>query len=199
MTKILIFILFSSISYSQIGKIDVNFYDLSLLFNLEKKHIIGSNKIHFSVKEKLDYLEIDLHDNFIVDSVLILNKKIKFSHSNKKINISFEDYIYPGQHLIEVFYKGRPKLAINPPWDGGFVFNQDKYGGHWVGVACQGLGSSAWWPSHDVLHDEPDSVRLTSIVPKKLNVVSNGNLIHTQDTLIDELEKDFCVAKFFSN
>ena len=193
MTKILIFILFSSISYSQIGNIDVTFYDLSLLFNLEKKYIIGSNKIHFTAKEKLDYLEIDLHDNFTVDSVLILNKKIKFSHSNKKINISFEDYIYPGNHLIEVFYNGKPKPAKNPPWDGGFVFNKDKYGSHWVGVACQGLGSSSWWPSHDVLFDEPDSVRLTSIVPKKLNVVSNGNLIHTQDTIIDELEKKIFV------
>ena len=128
MTKILIFILFSSFSYSQIGKIDVTFYDLSLLFNLEDKHIIGSNKIHFTVLEKLDYLEIGLHDNFIVDSVLIFNKKIKFNHFNKKINISFEDSIYPGQHLIEVFYNGKPKPATNPPWDGGFVFNQDKYG-----------------------------------------------------------------------
>ena len=72
------------------------------------------------------------------------------------------------------------------------MFNQDKYGSHWVGVACQDWARVRGGPVM-MFYDEPDSVRLTSIVPKLVNVVSNGNLIHTQDTLIDELEKKIFV------
>ena len=46
----------------------------------------------------------------------------------------------------------------------------------WVGVACQGVGASSWWPCKDHLSDKPDSVRVTCSVPKEIRFVGNGNL-----------------------
>jgi aminopeptidase N len=45
-----------------------------------------------------------------------------------------------------------------------------------VGVACEGLGASAWWPLKDHLSDEPDSMRISLIAKDDLVAVANGEL-----------------------
>ena len=84
---------------------------------------------------------------------------------------------------------------LNPPWDGGFVWEKDSFNNHWVGVACQGEGASLWWPSHDKLFDEPDSIKFSATVPNNLMFVSNGNLILKKDTLINSSKKNFMFGK----
>ena len=80
-------------------------------------------------------------------------------------------------------------MLKNPPWDGGFVWAQDNNQNDWVGVACQGIGASVWWPNHDVLYDEPDSMQVSIMVPHHLQAISNGNLIVRKDTLINGISK----------
>ena len=41
---------------------------------------------------------------------------------------------------LVVYYHGKPKVAKNAPWDGGFIWTKDKTGNPWITVACQGLG-----------------------------------------------------------
>ena len=77
---------------------------------------------------------------------------------------------------IQVAYQGRPKKAAKAPWKGGFVWDKDKEGNDWIGVACQTDGASIWWPLKDHTSDEPDSMSLHYSVPKGLVAVGNGNL-----------------------
>lgn len=79
--------------------------------------------------------------------------------------------------MFTVNYSGAPQIAKNAPWDGGFSFATDKNGNPWVGVSCEGLGASVWWPNKDHLSDEPDSMMINAIVPADLMCVANGNLI----------------------
>ena len=52
---------------------------------------------------------------------------------------------------------------------------------HWVGVACEGLGASSWWPCKDHWSDEPDrGVEVNLIVPDPYKAISNGRLISQQ-------------------
>ena len=44
-----------------------------------------------------------------------------------------------------------------------------------MGVSCEGLGASSWWPCKDYLGDEPDSMRVICTIPKGLKCVANGN------------------------
>lgn len=196
MTKFLIvfFFLFSS-SFSQNHKIDVNFYDLNLDIDPDNKYIKGSNNIFFNVLEKVDTLKINLFQNFIVDSVLFLNTKTDFEHIENDVLVFFNDSLEFGNYNIEVFYKGKPIVAKNPPWDGGFVWKEDSFKNHWVGVACQGDGASIWWPCHDVLYDKPDSISFSATVPRNLKVVSNGNLFFSKDTIINGFDRKLFVWK----
>ena len=78
---------------------------------------------------------------------------------------------------ITVYYHGKPKEAIRPPWDGGWIWKKDAKGRPWMSVACQGLGASVWYPCKDHQSDEPDDgASLTIIVPDSLVAVGNGRL-----------------------
>lgn len=56
----------------------------------------------------------------------------------------------------------------------------DSVGNPWIGVACEGIGASLWWPNKDHLSDEPESMDIWITVPKDLVAVSNGRLIGTE-------------------
>ncbi|MEO8569160.1 MAG: M1 family metallopeptidase, partial [Ginsengibacter sp.] len=75
---------------------------------------------------------------------------------------------------LTVYYHGKPKSAINPPWDGGLIWKKDKAGNPWISVACQGLGASVWYPCKDIQSDEPDSAEIRINAPGDLVAVSNG-------------------------
>ena len=45
---------------------------------------------------------------------------------------------------------------------------KDANGNDWVGVSCQGLGASSWWPNKDHQSDEPDSMLVSCHVPAGL-------------------------------
>ncbi len=75
---------------------------------------------------------------------------------------------------LTVYYHGKPKIAINPPWGGGLIWKRDKAGNPWVSIACQGLGASIWYPCKDIQSDEPDSAEIHVTAPSDLVTVSNG-------------------------
>src|SRR5690606_34322216 len=51
----------------------------------------------------------------------------------------------------------------------------------WIGVACEGIGASLWWPNKDHLSDEPDSMRMSYTVPSGLMAVGNGIFRNQKD------------------
>ncbi|HWJ29010.1 MAG TPA: M1 family metallopeptidase, partial [Flavisolibacter sp.] len=72
---------------------------------------------------------------------------------------------------------GIPRQAVNPPWDGGWIWTKDKQGHEWMSVACQGLGASVWYPCKDYQGDEPDNGAILTInVRDSLVAVGNGRL-----------------------
>jgi aminopeptidase N len=82
------------------------------------------------------------------------------------------------EQTLTVYFSGAPRVAKNPPWDGGWIFTKDKEGRPWMTVACQGLGASVWYPCKDHQSDEPDrGALLTVIVPDTLTAVANGRLV----------------------
>ncbi|MEM7551708.1 MAG: M1 family peptidase, partial [Bacteroidota bacterium] len=161
---------------------DVKFYDLSLDINLDQKTIRGSNKIHFLATTDLKRVQVDLFEGLNIDGIQDENgKELVFKREYDAIFIDFPDpLIEGGIYWINVQYSGAPTAAKRPPWDGGFAWSKDSNGDHWVGVACQGVGASLWWPNKDHLSDEPDSMRISVTVPKDYINVSNGTLRNTK-------------------
>ncbi len=157
---------------------DVTFYDLSVMIDEQELSLEKSyNIIHFTALTDFNKMQIDLSSNMEIFSIEFEEDNLDFNREFDAVYINFKRTIKKGeQTLIKIWYGGYPREAINPPWDGGFSWENDKNGNPWIGVSCQGLGASIWWPCKDHQSDEPDSMRITSKVREPWQVISNGNL-----------------------
>jgi len=157
---------------------DVQKYHLKLKVEPEKKFISGSNIISFKVEEDLPVMQLDLFENMKIDSIIHKDRKLDYERTFNAVFIEFEESLKKGNlDSIEFFYHGNPIVAENAPWDGGFVWSEDKNKNPWVGVAVQGTGASLWYPNKDHQSDEPEEARLNIAVPNGLTNVSNGKFI----------------------
>lgn len=156
---------------------DVHYYDLRVRIIPKGKRIEGSNVIYFRVKNPTSRIQVDLFDNFEITSVLWKDQPLPWHREYNAIFIDFPQTLQMQEyHNITIQYRGKPRIAPNPPWDGGFVWKRDKNKDLWLGVACEHLGASSWWPNKDHLTDKPDSMQIVLEVPKDYQAVSNGNL-----------------------
>lgn len=158
---------------------DVTFYDLNIMVDPSQRFISGSNTIHYNVVDDFKRIQIDLFANMAIDSIVFEGKALSYKREGNAVFVDFPAIQKKGNRgNIQVYYKGRPVVAERPPWDGGFVWEKDDNGNDWIGVACEGIGASLWWPNKDHLSDEPDSMQITCAVPEGLMCVSNGNLVN---------------------
>ena len=156
---------------------DVTYYHLNLNVDPEEKYIKGYTEIHFNTLDSFQVFQIDLFENMNISRIIYNERDLDFSREFNAVFVDFKETVKEGtQGFITVFYDGYPKEAVNAPWDGGFSWEKDKNNKDWIGVSCQGLGASSWWPNKDHQSDEPDSMLISCQVPYGLSCVSNGNL-----------------------
>lgn len=158
---------------------DVYYYDLNVTIDDKNRELLNSyNDFYISSLEDFDNIQIDLFNNLEINSIVFNETKLNFKRKFNAVFIDFPEIIKKGENVkFRVNYDGKPRKAVNPPWDGGFSWDYDKNKNPWIGVSCQGLGASSWWPCKDHQSDEPDSMRITCTVRSPLKVVSNGKLI----------------------
>jgi aminopeptidase N len=160
---------------------DVKHYDLSFKPDYTNKTISGNIIITYQVNTTLStpVMQIDLQEPLIVDSLFYEGSKfMNVKQEGNRWMLSLPEQEKKSEHRIRVFYHGKPKVARNPPWDGGLVWKKDSLGNPWISIACQGAGASVWFPCKDLQADEPDhGARLSIIVPDTLKAIGNGKLI----------------------
>lgn len=155
---------------------DVYYYDLEIQVDIAKKYIAGTNTIYYTAKSDFQTLQIDLFENMNIKKITLEGKTLDFKRVGNATFVKFPPQKAGTKNAFSIQYDGKPIEAATPPWDGGFVWRKDKQGKPWVGVACEGMGASCWWPNKDHLSDEPDSMSIKIAVPENLFCVSNGNL-----------------------
>lgn len=154
---------------------DVLHYDLEVKVEPSQHRIAGRNTVHFRVLKPFKLLQIDLDPGMTIARIEWRKRSLPFTREHSAVWVQFPELLFMGQRdSFTVFYGGAPREAPNPPWDGGFVWRVDDNGKDWIGVACEGIGASSWWPLKDHPSDEPDSVRISVITPKDLMAVCNG-------------------------
>ncbi len=163
---------------------DVQHYNVSVIPDYKTKSISGNTIITYqTIKDTSAFtMQIDLQEPLIVDSVFFdAVKHLNYQKENNRYLLSLSKQQKQSIHTVQVFYHGKPKVAVNPPWDGGWVWKKDSLGNPWMSVACQGAGASVWFPCKDIQSDEPDNgALLTMIVPDTLVAIGNGKLIHKE-------------------
>ncbi len=148
---------------------DVTKYELSISLDTAAETITGQIGIAFNIIGKPgDSLQIDLQDSMLIDSVYFEKtaapfKKLKLATPVKEGNVWWLVNSVREPGTLRLYYHGKPRIAVHPPWDGGLIWTKDSSGSPWIAVACQGLGASAWWPCKDYQGDEPDSGTVFSL------------------------------------
>ncbi|MGH7584476.1 MAG: M1 family aminopeptidase, partial [Gemmatimonadales bacterium] len=159
---------------------DATFYDLHVRINLADSSITGWNGIVYKVLSPKQEMQIDLQEPMEVDSMIQDGKPLTFRRDSNAFFVALTAPQRAGaSKKVTVYYHGHPKVAVNPPWGGGFIWRQDSLGHPWVATANEGLGASVWWPNKDYGGDEPDSQRIAITVPDSMQDASNGRLRST--------------------
>jgi aminopeptidase N len=163
---------------------DVTFYDLHVDVRPADSSIAGWNGITYRVVEAPRAhaeLQIDLMEPLVLDSVVLEGRRLALRHEGAAHFAAIPVQQQVGTRATVVaFYHGRPRIAVNPPWQGGISWATDSLGRPWIVTTDQGMGASVWWPNKDTQADEPDSQRVALTVPDPLQDVSNGRLRSTR-------------------
>lgn len=156
---------------------DVTYYDLRVRIHPKDSTIAGSNMIAYTVKSHPALMQIDLMTPLVIDSIVQDGHALTFRRDGNAFFVrTVAGQPVGSRQALIVYYHGAPRVAVQPPWDGGFIWTTDSLGNPWIATACQGIGASIWWPNKDYQGDEPDSQRIAITVPGDLIDVSNGRL-----------------------
>ena len=170
-------------------------YDVHLNFNIKDSTINGYTIIQYSVLKQGKLMQIDLQEPLVLDSIVSNVKANTYKKNGSQVNTRISAttvikifkhegnaYLFDSKYVstdmqlneMTIYYHGKPKIAIRPPWDGGLIWKKDKNNNPFVSIACQGLGASVWYPCKDHQSDEPDSAEMHITIPDSLVCVGNG-------------------------
>ena len=160
---------------------DVKHYDLSLRVDPAARSINGVSTVTAQIVSPIDKFVLDLDTPLTVESVGLVSKDnietLKFERRGGKIWISLPVVQNAGKRIaVQVKYFGKPRVAPQPPWVGGFIWSQTKDGSPWFATAVQNDGADVWFPVKDHPSDKADTFALRFTVPEPLVAASNGKL-----------------------
>jgi aminopeptidase N len=152
---------------------DLRHYTLDVRVDPDKKHLTGSNRIRFRMLRDDSRIQVDLYANLAVDRIVAGETTLKYTRELNAVFVEFPVVLRAGnEYVIDFHYSGTP---VETGRFGGIAFRKDPDGNHWINTACEGEGSSIWWPSKDQWRDEPDEGMVLRVaIPNNLMDVSNG-------------------------
>ncbi|MEO6222725.1 MAG: M1 family metallopeptidase, partial [Vicinamibacterales bacterium] len=158
---------------------DLLHYALTVRVDPERKFISGRNRVQFKMLSDDTRIRLDLYANLAVDKVLMGATPLKVERELNAVFIDFPETLRKGRtYEIDFHYSGAP---LETGRFGGIAFRKDPAGRHWINTACEGEGSSIWWPGKDQWRDEVEGMDLSVEVPNPLVDVSNGRFIGKTD------------------
>lgn len=158
---------------------DLRYYHLDIRVDPEKKLVTGKNTIRFRMLADDTRIQLDLYANLNVDKVLLGATPLQVTRELNTVWVDFPQTLRKGRdYAIDFFYSGTPQQQGR---FGGFVFQKTPDGRDWIFSACEGEGSSIWWPSKDQWRDEPDSMDISIALPHRLVDASNGRFMGKTD------------------
>ncbi len=159
------------------ANMDVRHCTLALDVDIPSESIKGFTEIDFILANPTDTLLFDLV-NFLTVTKVSAAKKIKTFYQDKDLIYIVDTAGFKaGRQSIKIEYNGKPPVAVNPPWKGGFSWKKDGAGNPWVIINCQLEGAKVYFPCKDHPSDEPnEGVDMMITVPKELTVAGPGLL-----------------------
>ena len=107
---------------------DVKYYDLYIKPDYNNKTIEGRNSISYEVLKGNHnrLMQIDLQEPLSIDSVVLRNKRLEYQREGNVYFIKVPVHRRKTLNTIDIYYSGKPKESLNPPWDGGISWAVDS-------------------------------------------------------------------------
>ena len=163
------------------AKLEFDHADLTFEVFPEKQTISGRASLNFKARAPLDRLVLDLDRNLPVKAVTINGQPLKssaWSNPEGRLTITLPRTAAAGDAIAaRIDYGGTPHVAVNAPWDDGFVWARTRDGKPWIATTSEGYGCDLFWPCLDFPKGEPRLVDLHVTAPRGLSVPGNGVLV----------------------
>jgi aminopeptidase N len=158
---------------------DLLYYHLDIRVDPVKKTIGGRNTVRFKMLSDDTRIQLELYANLNVDKILMGTTPLKYARDVNTVYIDFPQTLKSGStQSIDFYYSGAPQEQGR---FGGITFRKDPTGADWINTACEGEGSSIWWPSKDQWRDEVENMDISVAIPNNLVDVSNGKFVSKTD------------------
>ena len=124
-------------------------------------------------------IQLELYDNLAIDGIKLGATALTYERELNTVFVDFPSTLKAGRvYTIDFRYSGNPREQGR---FGGIAFRKDPDGKPWINTACEGEGSSIWWPSKDQWRDEVEEMEIRVAVPNGLTDVSNGKFVGKTD------------------
>jgi aminopeptidase N len=154
---------------------DLLYYHLDVRIDPDARTIGGKNTIRFRMLRDDTRIQLDLYAHLNIEKIVLGTNPLTYTREINAVFIDFPETLRRGrEYSIDFHYSGSP---IEQGRFGGLAFRKDPSGQHWINTACEGEGSSVWWPSKDQWRDEPERMDLSVSIPSHLVDVSNGRFV----------------------
>jgi aminopeptidase N len=163
----------SEVQYPGDQTIDATYYKLDLTISYSPQNLKGIATISAKPDPNpVTNFFLDLQNTLTVDSVVLGNNQLAFTHSAAKLNITLPRSYNSGEEFsVKVYYHGVP---------GSSGFGSFEFGNHNGQPAIWSLsepyGASDWWPCKDTPADKVDSSDVWVTCDTYFKVASNGKL-----------------------
>ncbi|MEI9921535.1 MAG: M1 family metallopeptidase [Bacteroidota bacterium] len=163
--------------------IDIRHYSVDLAVDPAQQTIKGSTTIKMKLTATSSVILLDFWHGLKTESVTVNKKSATFDHTDgDELIIKSTKPFAPGDYEVKVTYGGKPSIATNPPWTGGFQWAKDGQGNPWIAITCQGEGAKIYFPCKDHPSDEPnEGADMNITVPTGLTVAAPGLLKKVKD------------------
>lgn len=157
---------------------DVQTYDVTLGVNPADQTITGTTVMTARTVIPTNVILLDLDTPYTVSKVTDgEGHDLRFERGVDTIRVFFPLSKQVGETIkTSITYAGKPRLAPNPPWTGGFIWTKTPSGAPWVSVALQNDGADLMFPVKDHPSDKASSASMHITVPDPLYAVGPGKL-----------------------
>ncbi len=160
--------------YTDSSSYDVTCYKINLSVSDNSKYIVGNTEIFANATSRdLNIFYIELSDSLETDSVIVVNNKVPFVHSNGWLKALLLKPVSNGKSFsVKIYYKG------NGTSNGsiGSFETSVAYSSNVLFSLAEPFSASLFFPCKQYLTDKADSVFVYVTVPKGQIVASNGIL-----------------------
>lgn len=160
------------------ANMDIKHYTLSLDIDPVSQTIKGFTEIDLTLTNPTRDILFDLWHEYTISKITVNNQAAPFKLTSEDlVEITLAKEV-SNKVNVKIEYSGKPAIATNAPWTGGFQWAKDSKGNPWIAITCQGEGGKIFFPCKDHPSDEPDEgADLWLTVPKGLIAVGPGLLI----------------------